>query len=381
MVHDYYFSRSIAGQQPHFYNYFLDLQPKYNIEVYLPNKVEKTISDKDAWFTLQKSSETNNPSELIIDSKIWNFDGVASNRLNIREAYIDFLKNLEESKLDPVDIQQVKTRLAEVIPVTFEELLFYYYGLDQTAGYVDLQSGMRLRVDYQSYQLVHPVQNQKLHGYTGSGSSYYQIVTQRTVTNNDVQVYLSFDPFIARMHKTTEGGNSVAGVIDLESSAHQSPYLRLIYPGEYADIASEGWLGTKKNVTLLGADTIANLKMFTEKYKSNGSVSGGQGHAFYFRGRAAVIPEFVVFVNGQPEHIALGTTLRQLLDRYLSVPPAMEGQELGDLGLQGFLRLFHQGPHGQPVYRTVHIEHYQVYADGTDIYDIPLLKGDRIRIH
>lgn len=196
---------------------------------------------------------------------------------------------------------------------------------------------------------------------------------------------LSFDPFVAGMQNTVVetsvgDGSSAAGIIDLHKSAFRKPYLRLFYPDAYPGISSAGWFGTEKNVTLIGADTIANLNDVTEQqYLKNGTVSG-EGQAIYFRGRTAVIPEIAITINGQLEYVSLGTTVRQLLDRYLSVPAAMGGQNLGDLGMLEFQRLLHQGPNGQPVYRGVHFEHYQAYSDGTDVYDLPLLKGDRIKI-
>lgn len=408
MVFDYYFSRRKAGEQPHIYNYFLDKQPSYDIEIQLPTVMEAPISFEDEtedepWFRLEKSSDPNDPDKLVVSSKIWGFtvasfqkevkddsvwteNYVDSIRTKVVDDYKKFLIDLEDSGLGPNAIQLVKTRLAEVIPVTFTELLFYHYGLNQAEGYVDLQPGMRLRVDHQSYQLVHPAQDQRLHGYTGGGSSYYQVATHRTVTNEgEVQINLSFDPFVAGMQNTivetgAGDGSSVAGVIDLQKPAYRKPYLRLFYPDAYPGVSSAGWSGTEKNVTLVSADTIANLDAVTEQYLKNGAVSGEGVQAIYFRGRAAVIPELVIFVNGQPEYVALGTTVRQLLDRYLSVPAAMDGQNLGDLGVQGVQRLLHQGPEGLPVYRTVHFEHYQAYADDTDVYDIPLLKGDKIRI-
>jgi len=381
MVFDYYFSRSKADEQPHFYNYYLDQQPPYDIEIQLPNLVINPITD-NAWFRLEVTSGT--AYKLIVDSKIWDFKTTPSIRTEVLDAYRTFLGSLESNGMGAIGVKLVKTRLAEVIPVTFNELLFYHYGLNQAEGYVDLQPGMRLRVDYQNYQLVHPAQDQRLHGYTGGGTSYLQIATQRS-TGNGSQLSLSFDPFVVGMQNVlveagAGDGSSVAGIIDLHKSAYRKPYLRLFYPNAYPGISSAGWFGTEKNITLIGADTTTNLQRVTDdEYLKKGAVTSGNGQAFYFRGRTTVIPEIAIQVNGQSEYVALGATFRQLLERYLSVPGAMDGQDLSQIGVQA-QRLMHQGLDGKQTYRTIHFEHYQVYSDGSDVYDIPLLKGDRITL-
>ncbi len=389
MVSEYYFSRRKVGEKPHFYNYFLDQQPPYDVEIQLPAVVDDPITfTSDAWFRLENSSGPMDPDRLIVRSQIWDFKNDESLRVEIKDAYQVFLSTLDKSGLRASVIQLIKTRLAEVIPLTFTEVLFYHYGLNPVEGWVDLQPGMRLRVDHQSYQMVHPAQDQRLHGYSGSGSTYYEVAEYRHVTNDGAfEFNLSFDPFVAGMQNTVVetlpgDGSSVAGVIDLHKNTFRRPYLRLFYPGTYPGISSAGWFGTEKNVTMIGSDTFTALTQVTEdQILKNGELNNEKGQAIYFRGRAAVIPEIVVFVNGKPEYVSLGTTLRQLMVRYLSIPGAKDGLDLGNPGIQEFKRLLHHGSTGNPVYRKVHFEYYQAYADGTDIYDIPLLKGDKIRIN
>ena len=384
MVHDYYFSRSKDNEQPHFYNYYLDQQPhykdnQYEIFIQLPKLGRNTISE-NPWFTLNSSSESN---ELVVSSEIWNFQITGTFRENVKNAYLNFLKKLEESGLDASTIQLVKTRLAEVMPVTFEELLFYHYGLNQIEGYVDLQPGMRLRVDYQNYQFVAPSDQTASNGFVGSGSSYYQVHSYMYPANAGVEYRVGFDTFLSLVQPLVYNGTAnkaegVGGIVDLLDPVYRRPYYRLFYPNQFSNTA--GHNGAERVVVLIGADSLSDMQTATDNYlTNNGELPNSDGSVgFYFRGRATAIPEISIFLNEQPLHVPVGTTVRQLMEQYDNIPADLPGQN--PVRLQGPFRprrLIHKGINSIPSYQFINYKEIRQASNGLNEFDLPVVKGDR----
>lgn len=385
MVFDYYFSRTLEGRQPHFYNYYLDEQPAYPIEIELPEEIQVSISfDKDAWFKFDEST----PNKLVINKKIWDF-GVALFQNNIRSevmaAYRVFLGKLDNDHLDPSEIQLIKTRIAEIIPMTFDELLFYYYGFVQAKdyAYIDLQPGMRLRVDYQNYQFVAPSDQTASNGFVGSGTSFYQIQSYMYPANTGAEYRLGFDSFLARVQllvnsSATDHAEGVGGMVDLLDPAYRRNYYRLFYPNQLSNTA--GHNGAERVVVLIGADNLNEMKTATDNYLSNnGELPNTNGAiGFYFRGRATVIPEISIFVNEQPIHVPVGTTVRQLMEQYDNIPADQPDQI--PARLQGTFRpkrLIHKGVNNMPSYQFINYKEIHKKSSGLDEFDLPVVKGDR----
>lgn len=387
MVFDYYFSRPPTGQL-HFYNYYRDQQPhyendrednQYDIVLQLPNLGGESISD-NPWLTFNSSSK---PNELIVNSKIWNFQIAETFRINVRDAYLDFLSRLEGNEITPDKIQLIKTRLAEVIPMTFDELLFYHYGFNQVQGYIDLQAGMRLRVDYQNYQFVAPSDQTASNGFVGSGGSFYQLHSYINPANAGAEYRLGFNGFLARVqllvnNNTTNYAEGVSGMVDLLDPTYRRPYYRLFYPNQLSNTA--GHNGAERAVVLIGADTLTEMKTATDNYlNNNGELPNTDGAiGFYFRGRATVIPEISIFVNEQPIQVPVGTTVRQLMEQYDNIPTDLSGHK--PVRLQGAFRprrLIHQGANNFPSYQFINYKEIQQRSDGLDEFDLPLVKGDR----
>lgn len=393
MVHDYYFSRPRTGSL-HFYNYYLDQQPdiehgQYNIVVQLPNLGnELVVSSDNGFFTLNSSSKSN---EIVVGFEIWKFEASETFRSNVRKDYLIFLKNvedslkkLEENKNKPSDIHEIqilKTRIAEVMPMTFEELLFYHYGFDQEQGYIDLQPGMRLRVDYQNYQFVAPSDPTAINGFVGSGSSFYQVHRYMYPTATGAKYRLGFDGFLSRIHllvssEAAQGG--AGGIVDLLDPAYRRPYYRLFYPKQISN--STGHIGAERVAVLIGADSLDEMGKATAKYlNNNGELPNtDKSVGFYFRGRATVIPEISVFVNEQPLFVPVGTTVRQLMERYDNIPVDQPGQDLVRLqGASRPQRLIHKGVNGIPSYQFINYKEIRQTSSGSNEFDLPVVKGDR----
>jgi hypothetical protein len=301
--------------------------------------------------------------------------------------YLEFLKALEKAPLIAGAANLIKARIAERVPVTVDQLLFYHYGVDAGQNYVDLQAGMRLRVDYQTYQFIQPSKDQSskdktvYSGFIGSGTTYYQLNSYPyPATTDGVTPLLGFDSFLNLMQplvKTNVAKVGAGGVIDLLSPGYRMPYFRLVYPSQFAE---EEQKGAEQFATLIGATDLTKLQAATAELQGDGTLTPSDDCiSVYFRGRAAVIPEISVFVQGQPVFVPVGTTLRHVLERYSSVPAALPKQSLSLLTGNPYIsRLIHDEVKSKPSYHVVNLEATPTTNSSTDIYDLPLVKGDRI---
>jgi hypothetical protein len=215
-------------------------------------------------------------------------------------------------------LQQV---VAVGLPFNFAESLYYAYGLDGQNGFVDLQPGMRLRVDYENYQLTtNNSASNKLNGYAGTSTSYYDIVAMTTV---GAYLPVAFDAFLAQLAVPTAVANTggAGGIIDLQGPAYVLPYFRLFYPPTFPSSDSAGAIGSGQNAVILGASTYSSLAAATTQYLIDQTFTGVGGIVWtYFRGRAALMVEIQCFVNGVPVWVPLGTSVGQLLQRSGALP-------------------------------------------------------------
>ncbi|MFP5247670.1 MAG: hypothetical protein ACLGH0_13345, partial [Thermoanaerobaculia bacterium] len=283
-------------------------------------------------------------------------------------------------------LQQV---IAAGLPFNFAESLYYAYGLDGQNGYVNLQPGMRLRIDYENYQLANSNPNNKLNGYAGTSTSYYDIVA---VPGAGAFLPVAFDAFLAQLAVPTAAANvgGAGGIIDLHGPAYAQPYFRLFYPPTYPSSDSAGALGSTQNAVVLGASTYAALVAATDQYVSDQTFSGVNGIVWtYFRGRAALMIEIQCFVNGVPVWVPLGTTVGQLLQRSGSLPFNEAASVTDFVYLRSIGNVVDAPSQVLPDYalgrsNVVHfgfdtLEQYQ-YTGGLGPFDLPVLMGDSLTL-
>ncbi len=284
---------------------------------------------------------------------------------DLKIGYLAFLQALEaQNDLWPGAATLIKNRIAERLPIALDRLLFYYYGLDPAKSQVDLQAGMRLRVDYQNYQFVHPADGTANSGFVGSGTSYYHLNSAGNETDN--AMLLNFDAFLAQIQPLVSTDIATVGAgggLDTFKPGYQKPYLRLMYPGKA--IASAGSRAIEQTAMLVGASTLADLDNQENLM------------TFYFRGRATVIPEIAVMFQGQPVFVPVGTTLLQLMAQTGSAPfrsgKTVSGEGLlTSVGRLRLSRLVHEGVANQPNYEFIDLK------SDLPVFDLPLVKGDRI---
>lgn len=338
----------------------------------------QTVSDASSLFRLEQTAEG---CHLTMDV-------VGKSGGAIATAYRDFLAKLAAQEnpskaLLPGAIALLKRQIAERLPMPIEQVLFYYYGMDTSEGVqVDLQPGMRLRVDFQNYQDVPPTERTAiaLNGFVGSGTSYYHVHSYPNPAAPG-QYLLGFDPFVSRIPvliQTDASREGAGSLIDIQKPGFRFPYYRLFYPNQFSNLAAPR--GSERTITLVGAASLVDLEAATDQYRKNGSVQTSENRiGFFFRGRVMVIPEIAIFVQEQPVYVSLGTTLRQVVERFQGIPvSAASNQSLG--GFQGMLRsrrLIHTGVNSSPTYRFIELDTYTQYPNGIDVYDLPVVQGDR----
>jgi hypothetical protein len=333
---------------------------------------------------------------------ITDFSTATSNvpiRAKLRADVTALLTSLEP-QLVPGGLALVRRTLSEALPQTFAESLYYRYGCDPANRYTDIHPGMRLRVDWQSHQPIDPsAQNSTatafnpLNGFVGTGTSYIDVIE---IPSSSGTLLTGFDAFLSSLASVAVAANSggAAGAIDLQGNAFAYPYFRLFYPQTFPTSDGIGSTAQTANAVIYGAATLADLEAATQSYLANG-VFNGKGSAAYFRGRATVVPEIAVLLQGATTYVPLGTTMRAALQRFGPVPRLNPASiTIGSLPPQWFYRWQYTinpalVPGTVPAWvpfakRQVTLDAasgggYQYYSAALDSFDVPLLGGDMIQ--
>ncbi len=296
--------------------------------------------------------------------------------------YETLMQHLAEASVGLGAITLLQRRIAERLPLPYDRLLYYYFGFntDGQFSYLDLQPGMRLRIDFQNYQFVQASDQTAKRGFTGSGSTYLQLASYtrkiKSGQGDSYQQLLGFDPFLSLLQ--TEGILDVAnqgagGLFDLLKAENRKAAYRLFFPLDPATGP-----GPERVTTIVGADSLSDLHAATANFTKNANTPPEPGISFFFRGRTTITPEIQVFVRDQATYVPVGTTLRQLMQRFDDIPQAGIGQQDLSVFLQAAkpLRLLHEGMNSKPAYRFINLE-TAAAINNMDVLDLPLIKGDR----
>lgn len=313
------------------------------------------------------------------NSAVWQLDASAV-RAALKNDFVSFLAALESRGLRPGGLLLVQQALANALPLTFAETVLYRHGLDPERRAVDLQPGMRLRIESQARQFVGAEEREQLlNGFVGTGATVAEVVAGLDPSGARVT---GFNPFLATMRPMVEGNaGGGGGVIDLQARGFARPYCRLFYPPSFPGSDSAGFAGFEKNAALLAADSYADLEAATALYIGQGDFEGlRNASAATFRGRVAVTPEIRVFLDGNPVWVPVGTTLRQLASTFTPLPPPevpVDGIQL----LRSIGNLVDDA-NKATFYNTDPVDfgdrYLGVYSNGADCYDLPLLAGDSL---
>lgn len=390
----YYFSKATAGVQPYIY---LSNSPVNTIpepaDIYFEN-IFTTPLEKD--ITVGPFAMMKNPlgvsgnffyKLVVSQNDLWQFDNTPI-RKSLREAFLQFILRLESQRLMAGRARIIQRYLVDFLPLTFDETLYYRYGFDPVNGYIDLQPGMKLRVDYQTHQTIDPSPLNALNGFVGAGNGDYYICIH---PGNDGKLTTGFNPFLKRLARTAVSANTGGGggPIDLFGRAYDYPYFRLLYPQSFPSSDSTGYAGVQQNVTLIGANTINDLNGATLAYLSRGNCDGFPVTTAFFRGRATITPEIPVFINSQLRYVPVGTTLRDLMNEFCCIPYLRGTTAHFKSQLFNRWRSYAiiNSTWNFPAYELVTLDTsnaeeynggYQCYTDILDSFDLPVLGGDSL---
>lgn len=330
---------------------------------------------------------------LIGSGNMWK--AAPSARTALMASFVDFLQNVETTFelpgfLIPGATFRIGQQIADNLPAPLLDTLFYRYSFATglagaqlsappgSAAYVDVRPGMQLRVETQSSQFVTP--GSALNGYISSGL-FPLIVGSTPAPPPATGRLVTFDPFLGSIKtpaiNAATGTPLVAGgVIDLEPSGGARTYCRLFYPPALSAPFQPGQLDTATNVTLVGAQTLAQLNAATTAYPAQNT--GGTPPNVYtiFLGRAIAVPEIPVWITVRSittmEYVPIGTTLANIIERFVPLPLSVSTA----LTLLRTTSASAQGPS-----LTVVLNTNQLQAIPSSMLDLPLIAGDSITLN
>lgn len=333
--------------------------------------------------------DINKPEDVIAvftmnDDTIWRADDASKDAVHADFmafcAEVEALARDEAALLLPGTAHLLRQRLAELLPAHLVDSQFFRSGLNPGYGednspYIDLLPGMRLRVEFTSYQAIP--------GAAHNGPASSAAIPYTIRRNRDGRI--SFDPFLStisapQIQPTVVGGSKLgAGVIDLHAAGTARRHYRLFYPTGMPDAATGEAANVARRVTLIGADTLTDLLTATKRYTEDGEIATGDlGNlpivGFSFRGRAIAVPEIPVSVNNVETFVPVGTTVRDILD---TTTPAWNPVTLHGTDQFAMERLF-LGTDGLPRYHDVRFDPGDPFDPA--VYDLPLALGDRLSI-
>jgi hypothetical protein len=331
-------------------------------------------------FKVQAGSSPNLPFQIVgaggANSGIWDF---SVNR-TVRADFDKLLLELESLGLKGGRLALIRGWLAQALPQTFAETLYFRHGFDPVNRYVDLAPGMRLRIDFEAHQAVDPAAS-ALNGFVGAGSTTVDVVQ---AASTQYGVVTAIDPFLSSLQgfSVPAGQGGAGGVVDLRSIA-SAPYWRMLYPQTFSSGDDTGAVGSRQNVVLLGAASWSDLVKATSTYLTSATVPPP---SMFFRGRATVVPQLPVYLQGERQFVTLGTTVRHLLSG-LGPVPWLGGGRVSFGSSQVYGRTWTPLSGGNPPTWTVGnwagmtfqgsgTGSYGTYAENLDSFDLPVLGGD-----
>ncbi len=305
-------------------------------------------------------------------------------RASLRGSFLDFIANVEKLEGETLIAgasRRIALALADAIPAAPVETLFFRYGLSTglapgTLPYVDVLPGMRLRVQAQASQFLEPASSEN--GYLPAGELATEIVSAPGSKEGDPRP-LAFDPFLATVRAPIVGGapavpTIAGGLVDLEPAGGSRLHWRLFVPPQVPSPSEAGELNAAGNFTLLGADTYAALEAATASYPQPPAQTPGLLYAIVL-GRAVIVPEIPIWIaignRNTLEHVALGTTLANVIERHRLLPLNPERWE-EEVTLT----------RPTPVTRTgtaqLTIDTSGLAALRPEFFDVPLMAGDTV---
>lgn len=373
-----------GGAQPYIYS-TTGPQPPFDVTIGL-DQVFTTVPDpsklptEGPFVVAQASSPLSYTITAAKASTVWNFsagqfDSNGLLRTALRTSFDKLLVDLDALGLQPGRLNAIRGWLAQAMPQTPAETLYFRHGFDRANRVAELTPGMRLRVDFEQHQTVDPG-NDPRNGFVGAGSSY---VTISEVPGHSGGLVLGFDAFLSRLTglSVSPATGGAAGAMDLQGAASQLPYWRLFYPPTYPSSDGTGVSGVQESVVLIGAPNRADLETATTNYLA-GQPLPNDAVSIWFRGRTAVVPEVPVMLQGVSTYVPLGTSVRDVLAGLTPLPRSQWRQVSGNVMTRPNTILPASGGWPALFWTGVPLGSQAPWSATLDTFDLPLLGGDSL---
>lgn len=274
-------------------------------------------------------------AQIAVDKTVaWSADptqrATMATAFKVFRAQLEALEAVSSPVLLPGASDLIVNRLASALPLRFDEILTYYYAFDPVGQTIDLLPGMSLRVDWAGYQYCDGPGGSGfgLNGFGATGTSRLEIARRADRT-------LAFDAFSAQF---TQGVSLqppagcpllAGGPVDLQLLGNGRRHLRLVWPASFSGAGSVDNGGTTNQLscTLLGASSFADLEAATAATLAGQSACGTQSSgadpvvSISFTGRVTLVPEIWIWVGGVAQRVPLGTTVRNMAQRFADPIP------------------------------------------------------------
>jgi hypothetical protein len=380
----------------------LAASPAQKITIYLPQLGAAELTglpiSKGA-FTLAVNPDSGTvatyPYILTLEANggAWTFTA-APIRIGLRRDYIDFLKAVEQpGGAAPSGILLLQQAISRFMPQTFQEILYYGYGLSfpspdtgDTIGYADLRPGMVLRVAADPYQTLTESSSLRWStGYVGGPVTDYDV---GGFVDSAGMITTGYDSFIGQLvaggaltvppppsHTETQQAGGVADAADLYFPGFRTPFYRVFVPTALATASAPCPTNTPSNFVIAAAATYTALT-------TAGNVPGGASPIAYFRGRTVLRPCLRVTFNGAALVVPVGTTIGNILERAGHMP-AFAAMPVDGLTVRrplGPVVLDPNAPLSANASYPVRLDWKTLaaYGPGWTAFAMPLLPGDTI---
>ncbi|WP_417521881.1 hypothetical protein [Marinobacter sp.] len=294
-------------------------------------------------FALQFKKSNSGGSQIfeyvqITVSKNYIFSQVVEQRTAMLAAFRTFrtqVEALEAADTEPGlrlgTTDALMNYLATNLALTTPEIPRYYYGFDPSNQSIDLLPGTALRLEYAPYQYVAPpgVPGYEANAFAGTGSVRIPIARKADLNIAFDTMIGNFAPGIQLSPAASPCPDIAASLLDLEIQSFARKHWRLVTPPTLpgpTQVSNSGGNAAQTSV-LLGADTYADLDAATTAFLSNSNqctvAQAGNNPivSISFTGRVIGSVDIECVVNGAREHVAVGTTIRDLIFRNALVPP------------------------------------------------------------
>lgn len=306
----------------------------------------------------------------------------------------------------------IANRVALSIPLRVSETLGYYYNFDQEKRWIDLIPGMRIQVQPAPYSYI-----------ALTGTSYGKDNSFVTSGQYEIDVTIGPDaniafsgwtgaikpPKVKHLYAQNDGANNDAGTLSSELDSNNDityeiqvlgladfaaadmlkRHWRLAWPPNLSGATTpKGAAIIRENVALIGCNDPASLETASQSFISAttqelwkpGPPVGDKMPVYaFFTGRATIVPQFSIVLNGVQTWVPAGTTIRQLSAQFglPSLKQMVTTQQSGG----GFnTKLLRWGAQPFALNEVTFADSHQAFFDqaGLSMWDLPVMCGDQI---